>query len=246
MTQETAQAAKGTALVIDDELPTLKMFSLLLSAYGYDALTAENGVDGVELFTAKRPSVVLTDIKMPGMDGIEVLQAIKKVDPRAEVIVVTGHGDMDLAIQALNLDATDFIHKPLQRDALEKALTRAEERLHIADRREGQISLEERPAAAVVSVRGAVTADALPQLSDTFDQAVAMGKPVVLVDFDDNVSINGAGLTGITDLLQKHRDLPARIVLAGLSANFKTVFDMVGITRLAQLFDNEDEALRSQ
>jgi len=102
-------------LIIDDEKPTLTMFNLTLSAFGYTVITAENGQEGIESFERERPPLVITDIKMPGMDGIEVLRRIKEIDPNTEVIIVTGHGDMDLAIKALNLDATDFINKPIQR-----------------------------------------------------------------------------------------------------------------------------------
>lgn len=233
-------------LVIDDEQPTLKMFSLLLSAYGYETLTAENGRDGLELFKAEMPELILTDIKMPVMDGIEVLKEIKKINPHAEVIVITGHGDMDLAIQALNLDATDFINKPLQRESLEQALKRAEERLVIARNEEGQVLLEERAAAVIIGVRGNVTGNTIPHLLEAFKDARSRSKGVILIDFDENASINGAGISGLTDLLKGHRDSGVRVVLAGLSANFRTVFEMVGITKLADLFDNEDEALRKQ
>lgn len=237
---------KEKILVIDDEQPTLRMFTLLLSAYGYEILTAENGQEGLDLFKAERPGLVLTDIKMPVMDGIEVLKEIKKVDPHAEVIVITGHGDMDLAIQALNLDATDFINKPLQRDALEQALSRAAERLAIAKNEEGQVALEERTAAAVIGVRGNVTANTIPHLTEAFQIAQDLKKEVIVIDFEENASINGAGITGLTNLLRLNRESGVKIVLAGLSSNFRTVFDMVGITKLAELFDNEDEALRAQ
>ncbi len=240
------QGKKDKILVIDDERPTLKMFTLLLSAYGYEILTAENGRDGLELFRKEMPGLVLTDIKMPIMDGIEVLKEIKKINPHAEVIVITGHGDMDLAIQALNLDATDFINKPLQREALEQALRRAGERLAIAKGEEGQVAIEERSAAVVVGVRGNVTGNTIPHLSEAFAKAKSMDKEVILIDFEENASINGAGITGLTDLLQMNRDAGVRVVLAGLSSNFRTVFEMVGITKLADLFDNEDEALRAQ
>ncbi|WP_319469713.1 response regulator [uncultured Pseudodesulfovibrio sp.] len=237
---------KEKILVIDDERPTLKMFTLLLSAYGYEILTAENGRDGLELFKKERPGLILTDIKMPLMDGIEVLKEIKQLSPNAEVIVITGHGDMDLAIQALNLDATDFINKPLQREALEHALERATERLAIAKSEEGQVSVEVRPAAVVVGVRGNVTGNTIPHLTEAFAEAKGVGKDVILIDFEENASINGAGITGLSDLLKENRDAGVRVVLAGLSSNFRTVFEMIGITKLADLFDNEDEALRAQ
>ena len=116
-------------LIIDDETATLTMFRLFLEAYGYTVLTAENGSSGLEIFKSERPTIVLTDIKMPGMDGLEVLQKIKAIDPKTEVIVITGHGDKELAEQALRLHAVDFINKPIKREALDAALKKAKDRL---------------------------------------------------------------------------------------------------------------------
>jgi YesN/AraC family two-component response regulator len=109
-------------LIIDDEKATLSMFRLLLGAYGFAVLTAENGKEGLEVFKKERPAAVLTDIKMPGIDGLAVLRCIKQIQPDTQVIVITGHGDRDLEKQALALDAAHFIHKPIKKEALESAL----------------------------------------------------------------------------------------------------------------------------
>ena len=101
--------------MIDDEKATLAMLRLLLSAYGYTVLTAENGPAGLEVCKKERPPIVLSDIKMPGMDGIQVLQKIKEENGVTEVIMVTGQGDIELAIQSLKFDAADFITKPIRR-----------------------------------------------------------------------------------------------------------------------------------
>jgi signal transduction histidine kinase len=77
---------------------------------------------------------VLTDIKMPVMDGIELLKRIKQSNPETEVIMITGHGDMDLAIKSLKYEATDFITKPINVDALEIALKRACDRILMRQR----------------------------------------------------------------------------------------------------------------
>jgi len=116
-------------LIIDDEVPTLSMLKLFLSTLGYTVLTAENAEDGIEIFKKEKPSIVLTDIKMPGKDGFLALSRIKSIAPAAEVIVITGHGDKDLAQKAFDLNASDFLNKPLDTEALEKALRKAEDRL---------------------------------------------------------------------------------------------------------------------
>ena len=116
-------------LVIDDEKPTLTMFRLFLDAYGYEAYTAENGATGLEIFKQEKPTIVFTDIKMAGMNGLAVLQQIKNIDPRTAVIVITGHGDAELAEQALKLDAVDFLNKPINKEALDAALKKAEKRV---------------------------------------------------------------------------------------------------------------------
>lgn len=118
-----------TILIIDDEKPTLQMLSLFLEASGYGVLTAENESQGVDLFKRKLPEIVLTDIKMPGKDGLDVLRQIKSISPRTEVIVITGHGGRDLKEKALALNASAFFNKPLDTDALDKALKAAETRL---------------------------------------------------------------------------------------------------------------------
>ena len=70
------------ALIIDDEPSTLFMFNLFLEAYGYEVITAENADSGIEMFKKERPSVVFTDIKMPGMDGLDALKMLKSIDDR--------------------------------------------------------------------------------------------------------------------------------------------------------------------
>ncbi len=113
-------------LVIDDEPSTLKMLRRLLGVYGYFVLTAGSGEEGLEIFRDERPPLVITDIRMPGMDGIEVLRHLREISPEVEMIVITGHGDMELAVRSLRNSASDFINKPIRREALEIALQRAE------------------------------------------------------------------------------------------------------------------------
>ena len=116
-------------LIIDDEQPTLFMFNIFMDAYGYEVLTAENAAAGIELFKKERPSIVFTDIKMPGMDGLNALKRLKSIDPGVQVIVMTGLGDEGLMKQAMELKATAFINKPISREALEQVLKKAVDNL---------------------------------------------------------------------------------------------------------------------
>jgi PAS domain S-box-containing protein len=117
-----------SVLFIDDDEGIRKVISIALEDAGYKMLTAADGEQGIELCKKHSPHIIITDIRMPGMDGIEVLKSIKQTDPDKEVIVVTGYGEIDYAIQALQLDASDFITKPITDAALYVALERAKQR----------------------------------------------------------------------------------------------------------------------
>ncbi|MEE4112967.1 MAG: response regulator [Desulfobacteraceae bacterium] len=116
-------------LLVDDEEGIRKVLGISLMDIGYQVFTAKNGKDALAVFREHRPPIVLTDIKMPHMDGIDLLQQIKAESPDTEVIMLTGHGDMDLAIKCLKLEATDFITKPINDDVLDIALKRANDRI---------------------------------------------------------------------------------------------------------------------
>ena len=118
-------------LLIDDEPDIVRVLSMSLKADGYDVIPAYSGVEGIEIFEKEKPDIVLTDIKMPGMDGIEVLKQVKSIEPGSEVIIITGHGDIDNTIEALQYGASDFINKPVRDEALSIALKRARDKLEI-------------------------------------------------------------------------------------------------------------------
>ena len=116
-------------LLVDDEEGIRKVLSIALCDMGYHVLTAQNGVEALRIFKDERPPIVLTDIKMPEMDGIELLRRLKQVSADTEVIMITGHGDMDLAVKSVKYEATDFVTKPINDEILEIALNRAQERI---------------------------------------------------------------------------------------------------------------------
>jgi signal transduction histidine kinase/FixJ family two-component response regulator len=121
-------------LVVDDEKDICEVLDIYLSDIGYKVYTAGNGEEALRVFKKTAPPIVLTDIRMPGMDGIKLLKKIKQENSDTEVIMITGHGDMDLAIKSLKLEATDFITKPINNEVLEIALKRAHERISMRQR----------------------------------------------------------------------------------------------------------------
>lgn len=116
-------------MLVDDEDAIREILGLSIADLGYEVETAANGEAAIALFSNFAPSIVLTDIKMPGMDGIELLKRLKDLNPDTEVIMVSGHGDMDLVVKSLQYEALDFITKPIRDELLVSALKRAAEKI---------------------------------------------------------------------------------------------------------------------
>lgn len=100
-------------LIVDDEATILQSLSGILSDEGYETLTASNGYEALKIIEMESPDLVLLDIWMPGMDGIETLQEIKRTNPFLQVVIISGHGTIETAVKATKLGGYDFIEKPL-------------------------------------------------------------------------------------------------------------------------------------
>ena len=99
-------------LIVDDERDFVEMFSLRLQESGERVMTAHSGKECLDILAGEDIDVVVLDIKMPGMDGIETLKEIKKRHPIVEVILLTGHGAIDTAVSGMKLGAYDYLLKP--------------------------------------------------------------------------------------------------------------------------------------
>ncbi len=100
-------------LIVDDETTILQSLSGILSDEGYEILTATNGYEALKIIEKESPDLVLLDIWMPGIDGLETLREIKKSNPFLQVVIISGHGTIETAVKATKLGAYDFIEKPL-------------------------------------------------------------------------------------------------------------------------------------
>jgi len=116
---------KTRVLAIDDDGQTLDILQRALSDQGYVVVSADSGESGIALYAEKRFDLVLLDIRMPEMDGFEVLSRIREHDEEATVIIMTGYGSIDSVVRAMKGGATDYLSKPLDLDHLEIVLQKA-------------------------------------------------------------------------------------------------------------------------
>lgn len=114
-----------SVLLVDDEPSILRSLHGVLADEGYDVLTAPNGYEALKIIEEESPDLVLLDIWMPGMDGIETLKEIKKNNPFLQVVIISGHGTIETAVRATKLGAYDFIEKPLSIEKVMVAINNA-------------------------------------------------------------------------------------------------------------------------
>lgn len=114
-----------TVLLVDDEIDFVSSLSERLKLRKLDADIAINGEDAFKMMSQKRPDVVILDLKMPGLDGLEILKHIKLMDPSIQVILLTGHGSTREGIEGMKLGAFDFLMKPIDIEELVKKINTA-------------------------------------------------------------------------------------------------------------------------
>ncbi len=116
--------ALAKVLVVDDDAVVGQSFNRVLSEKGYAVSTAMNGHEALSKFAGEKHDVVFTDMKMPGMDGIEVAQRIRAKSPWTPVVVVTGYGTPANEAAAAAVGVADFLHKPLLPEVIEEVMER--------------------------------------------------------------------------------------------------------------------------
>jgi len=112
-------------LLVDDEVEFASALAERLQMRNYEVRTASNGLEAMALFHESPPDVVLLDLKIPGMDGLEILSNIKKFDPSIEVLMLTGHGDVASVQKGMQSGALEYMMKPIDIDELTSKIDRA-------------------------------------------------------------------------------------------------------------------------
>jgi response regulator RpfG family c-di-GMP phosphodiesterase len=153
----TSPASTRRVLIVDDERDIRTTLHAVFGSAGYECRMAGNGQDAARLFETERAPLTITDLKMPGMDGLQLLQHVKARDADAAVIMLTGAADVRIAVESLKQGASDFILKPVNLDQVLLAAERALERRQLLmERREHQALLEYRVAEATRDLAAAL------------------------------------------------------------------------------------------
>lgn len=115
-------------LLVDDEVEFASALAERLQLRNYDVKTANNALEALGLVYKDRPDVIILDLKIPGMDGIEALKTIKKFDPGIEVIMLTGHGDVQSVEEGMRSGAFEYIMKPVDIGELTSKIDKAQKK----------------------------------------------------------------------------------------------------------------------
>ncbi len=216
-----AEAAKlrtqaGLVLAVDDDEISLAVLKELLELSGFTVVTAREGEKAIALFQEIRADLVITDIRMPRMDGLELLRRIRQIDESAPVILVTGHGDMDYALKALRRGAYDFLLKPITVEILLNAVRKGIEHSRLKRFERDYRTLLERQVAS----RTKELAETNKFLKGILNSSTSVS--IVLTDFNKKVLFWNAGAENIfgytagemigrpiTKLYLKNSELPA-------------------------------------
>lgn len=107
-----------SVLLVDDETVFVDNMASLLKNRGYDVISAYNGENALQALEKDNFDVIVLDLKMPGMDGITTLKKIKSLGIDSEILLLTGHGSVDTALEAMKIGASDYLTKPCEADEL--------------------------------------------------------------------------------------------------------------------------------
>ena len=122
---EAKPKKQNTILIVDDDEELRLALVKSLSKADYRVYAGADFNDGLEILRSQKIDLILSDLKMPGKDGIELLKEVKTISPESKVIIITAYGEMNSYLEAMNIGAFDYINKPINRDELLQMVARA-------------------------------------------------------------------------------------------------------------------------
>jgi two-component system response regulator HydG len=200
---------KPLLLLIDDEQSLVESLTVLLKGEGYEVVSELTGASGVKVFKEMTPDIVLSDVRMPKMSGIEVLDEIRKTNPNAPVVLMTAQASLQSAIQAVNLGATHYIQKPFENDELLAILGRSLDW--------GRLKQENAGLKRELKKQQTLKAGRPIGVSPTFEVSIKLAESVA--DSDSTIMISGESGTGKEVFARYIHDLSPRSNRRFLSLN---------------------------
>jgi len=196
-------------MMVDDEEQFRSTTSKILTRRGYETTVAESGEAAIEILREYDQDVVVLDVKMPGMDGHEALREIKKIDPKVQVIMLTGHGTMDSAKASLKDEAFDYLNKPCDMDLLASKINdafNAAGKGRKEEKRAGDIMI---PIEEYTTIQANATiSEGIASLKQSFENAVSTSRimetghrSIMVFDAGENL----VGILSILDLIRAIR-----------------------------------------
>src|SRR4051812_9220359 len=183
------RATMPTILIIDDNETVRDGLAHTVKKLGHEAATATGGVAGIEAFKARRPDFVISDLKMDGPSGVDVLRAMTAIDPDVPIMIITGFGSVETAVEAMKLGAFDFVTKPIQPEVVRLKVERALELCAVRRAR--------RKADALTDYHRAETDDRFAELVGTSDKMAQVRRMIEKIAASDTtVFIAGESGTG--------------------------------------------------
>src|SRR3972149_5573269 len=197
-------------LVVDDEPDVLDVMVERLALAGYHVLPARNGQEALRIFEREHPALIITDISMPGMDGLELAKTVKALSPQTEVLIVTGHSTMASAMDALRHGVFDYLLKPLSLGGLELSVKRALERSRLVGENRALVRKLEDRIQVQTEALSASQRRPLAVFNSIADSVVIVNREFTILDANEGA----AALSGVpaAELVGRkcHRQLLAR------------------------------------
>jgi len=192
MSAPSPEAPLAKVLVVDDDATLLRMLEQTLTRAGYQVFTAPDAETGLEELERVAPDMVATDLKLPGMDGIEFLRQARTRRPGSEVIVMTGFATLERAVEAMRLGAYDFVEKPIDRDRLLRTVEKALEKHSLQAE---NTRLRARLAEGQGLARLVGTSRAMAALRELIERVAATDAPVLIT------GASGTGKEVVADVI---------------------------------------------
>jgi len=178
--------SNGTILVVDDERTLARVVGVFLTEAGYETEVAGDAESALEMLERLKPDVVFTDVRLPGMNGIELLRKVREFDPTISVVVMTAFGSIEGAVEAVKLGAFDYIKKPVDLDELKLLADRARENSRLRQ----ELSYYRKQATREVSLAGILGES--PSMKAVLDRA----RQIAALDETPPVLVTGETGTG--------------------------------------------------